>query len=205
MQVKKEEIESGILSAAREEFLEKGFMGTGLREIAARADISTSNIYNYFDNKEDLFQALLRPLIHKIQQVFQSAEVAGLLHDKNGWDITLFRGQVSVLLQFIEENREDLLLLVKCSQGSSLFDYKQRLIDRYSYSLFEKVNFILRQIHPAKKEVSEDFIRSISAFYFQTLEDLVLRPLDQDKKEEFINEISSFIYFGWRSIFKNQS
>lgn len=202
MQVKKEEVEQAILEAARQEFMEKGFMGTGLREIAARASISTSNIYNYFDNKDELFETVLKPVTSLIQSVFRSLDIAGVLNDKNGWDIQQFRSQVREVLDFIQQHQEDLLLLVKQSQGSSLHGYKQRLIDRFSYSLSEKTNFILRQVHPESRELREEFFRAIAAFYFQTLEDLILHPVPEEGREAFILEISAFIYYGWRSLLR---
>lgn len=46
-----------ILDAAFEVFGERGFQGTTLREIAARVGISAGSIYNYFTDKDKLFEA----------------------------------------------------------------------------------------------------------------------------------------------------
>jgi AcrR family transcriptional regulator len=45
--------------AARALFLERGFHGVGLREIAEAARVSTANLYNHFASKEALYQSLL--------------------------------------------------------------------------------------------------------------------------------------------------
>lgn len=50
-----------IIDKAKTIFSEKGFSGTGLREIAEKAGVSTGNIYNYFKNKEEIFNACLNP------------------------------------------------------------------------------------------------------------------------------------------------
>ena len=48
-----------ILNAAENEFSEKGFYGTRIDEIAQKAGINKRMIYQYFNNKEDLYKAVL--------------------------------------------------------------------------------------------------------------------------------------------------
>lgn len=43
-----------ILVAASQVFMEKGFAGAGMRDIAAAADISTANLYHYFRSKDEI-------------------------------------------------------------------------------------------------------------------------------------------------------
>lgn len=49
-----------ILRGARALFLDQGYSGTGMREIAHAAGITPAAIYNHFPSKDDLFTALLR-------------------------------------------------------------------------------------------------------------------------------------------------
>ncbi len=44
-----------LLKAALQEFSERGFRRTTLEDIAARADVSKGTLYNYFQNKEDIY------------------------------------------------------------------------------------------------------------------------------------------------------
>lgn len=48
-----------ILSGAREVFLERGFDGASMGDIAKAARVSKGTLYVYFQNKEDLFGALV--------------------------------------------------------------------------------------------------------------------------------------------------
>jgi TetR/AcrR family transcriptional regulator, mexJK operon transcriptional repressor len=48
-----------IRTAAAAVFLEKGYLGTSLDEIAAQAGVSKQTIYTHFRNKEDLFADLV--------------------------------------------------------------------------------------------------------------------------------------------------
>ena len=49
-----------IFQAAVAEFLEKGFSSASMDRISARAGASKRTVYKYFDNKEKLFQELMR-------------------------------------------------------------------------------------------------------------------------------------------------
>lgn len=52
-----------VEAAMRAEFLEKGFEDASVRSIAARAGMSAAGLYRHYKNKEDMFDALMRPLL----------------------------------------------------------------------------------------------------------------------------------------------
>ncbi len=52
-----------IVDAAFEEFAAKGFAGTRLEDVAARAQVSKGLPYLYFKTKEELFKAVVRSVI----------------------------------------------------------------------------------------------------------------------------------------------
>jgi TetR/AcrR family transcriptional regulator len=49
-----------LLDAALDLFVEKGFSATRVDEVAARAGVSKGTLFLYFQNKEDLFKAVVR-------------------------------------------------------------------------------------------------------------------------------------------------
>jgi AcrR family transcriptional regulator len=55
-----EENQRRIENAALDLFTKQGFHGTNIREIAAKADVSTGAIYTYYPTKEALFVSLVR-------------------------------------------------------------------------------------------------------------------------------------------------
>lgn len=62
-----------ILDVAEALFAEKGFAGTSMRDIAARADLTAASLYNHFAGKDALYTAVLergiRPLVDLMQQL----------------------------------------------------------------------------------------------------------------------------------------
>lgn len=57
---RKEERPAEIISAAMDEFVEKGFAATKLSDVAKRAGIVKGTLYRYFDTKELLFVAVVQ-------------------------------------------------------------------------------------------------------------------------------------------------
>jgi AcrR family transcriptional regulator len=65
-----------ILEAAFEEFSQKGYAATRLEDVAARIGVTKGTIYFYFENKEQLFVAMVRELsrpIHVQAEEFAAA------------------------------------------------------------------------------------------------------------------------------------
>lgn len=57
---RKEDRPAEIVEAAMDVFVEHGFAGTKLSEVAKRAGVAKGTLYLYFDTKEDLFRATAR-------------------------------------------------------------------------------------------------------------------------------------------------
>ena len=62
-QRRKEARPAELMAAALELFVEKGFAGTRLEDVSARAGVSKGTLYLYFDSKEALFKAVIQESI----------------------------------------------------------------------------------------------------------------------------------------------
>lgn len=71
---------SELLQAALEVFVERGFASARLDDVASRAGVSKGTLYLYFDNKEELFKAVVRhsilPLIDEFRASMQASEAS---------------------------------------------------------------------------------------------------------------------------------
>src|ERR1700689_2843366 len=59
---KRDQRREAIMSVAREVFFENGYAATSMSSIAARLGGSKGTLYNYFRNKEELFEAQVRDM-----------------------------------------------------------------------------------------------------------------------------------------------
>ena len=83
MQTLKSDIRNRILSAAKEQFMQRGYLKTSMREIADAVDVGVGNLYNYFENKDELFCVILRPVSDALERMLQEH------HGAKGADIML--------------------------------------------------------------------------------------------------------------------
>ena len=72
MALKNHALDDGILQAAKAEFLEKGYEAASLRKIAAQAGVTIGAIYTRYPTKDQLFCALVQPLLDQIGEAFSS-------------------------------------------------------------------------------------------------------------------------------------
>jgi AcrR family transcriptional regulator len=61
-----------LVAAALGLFVEKGYAGTRLEDVAAHAGVSKGTLYLYFENKEDLFKAVVRDNV--VARISESAD-----------------------------------------------------------------------------------------------------------------------------------
>ena len=66
-----------ILSAARKMFALRGFSGTSVREVAEAARVNKAMIYYYFQDKVDLYRAVLSDSFDAMQDVWKDAVFQG--------------------------------------------------------------------------------------------------------------------------------
>lgn len=128
MQVLKEEIRANIIKAAKELFLKKGFETASMNMIAKKAGISKSNLYNYFFSKEEIFNQLTEAASVQIENALD-----GLFrhHECEDFDLEAFISMASEkLLVILTKYREEILLIVDCSKGTPLENFKHEIIFR---------------------------------------------------------------------------
>ena len=78
---RKESRPSELLDAALDVFVERGFASARLDDVAARAGVSKGTLYLYYDNKEELFKAVVRqtilPLIAQFRAAIERSDQSG--------------------------------------------------------------------------------------------------------------------------------
>ena len=88
-QRRKEARPAELIAAALKLFVEKGFVGTRLEDVAAHAGVSKGTLYLYFDSKEALFKAVIQEGIVPILE-----EGAGLIDSFEGSTADLLRALI---------------------------------------------------------------------------------------------------------------
>lgn len=126
-----------LLQIALDQFITKGFYGTSTREISKIAGISSGLVFNYFDSKESLFEALVENGCDKL--VLETEPECGPLG--------IFERQIRGLLQMIECNPSAAKMFVFMGYAS----YNAAKISQKAGDLLEQHD-IIRQSVPLIQE-----------------------------------------------------
>jgi AcrR family transcriptional regulator len=195
MQLPKDAVKNDILSAAREEFLQKGYEKASIRSIAGAAGTSKSNIYNYFSDKDALFCAVVEPTLSAMESGFGKIRAQ---NDGNvGSPIPLKRKKRTIVqfMLFVYTHESDLKLLLFYSSGSSLAESKEHAI-RLLTGLLEDW---LQNAAP-ESDIPQFFIQTIARFYIGAIEQMLLLGFTKEQAEIQFEAFLQFVYGGWSAV-----
>lgn len=192
-------VSSRLITAAKEEFLQKGFEGAVIKDIAAKADTSPRAIYTRFANKEDLFCSIVNPVVEKFYSQFNS--------DKNEY----WNGSVSIIsssvdyyiryLEFAYEHRDEFVILLEKSKGTKFEHFTQTLADSDIRHAMNKTNegVVELQNNPAATEL---FIKQITYAFYDSLFMPVIRGDSIEVAKEYVTMMVEFYVSGLLKLVK---
>lgn len=125
-QVLKDEIKENILKGALKEFYANGYKAAAMRKIAENAGIPAGLIYSYYKNKQDLFSAVLSPVLYDWEQVVTAGDDDVLSHSAS-IIYGLSKAETQCLLNLFEHRREFIIMMDK-SGGTSYEHERERMI-----------------------------------------------------------------------------
>jgi AcrR family transcriptional regulator len=96
-----------ILSAAVEIFAKKGYEHTKLDEIAEASEFGKGTLYNYFQNKEEIYSAILNDIFLDYYEIHQS------IYKKTDTLKEFFEEITRALIHYCVENKPAFIMLVR--------------------------------------------------------------------------------------------
>lgn len=201
MQISKEHIRKNILQTAQSLFYTKGYAKVPMREIASKSHVSLSNIYNYYDSKEKIFQEIVQPAIDDFNRILDEH------HGRSGTDIMeMFSDDYlqNLIKEYLSLNkhRDRLFLLLFKAQGTSLEKFKDDFSDRSTAEV--KRYFIrMKQKYPQINiDISDFTIHLHTVWMFTMLEELVMHRKEPQEIEKIVTEYMIFSTTGWKELIK---
>lgn len=198
MQVKKIQLKNAIMAAAREEFVAHGFGGANLRAIVQKAGCSLSNLYNYFESKDDLFRSLLQPRMDEIRKGLEIAKSINPPEGKYIYSLEDEKHHHRKVAEYIAAHREDLKLIFLKSQGSNVEGFSEYVIKQYQEMWDRYVKF-LKESFPEKVQhkVSDFFIHNISSSYLNSVTEFLTHDISYEDMLRFSDEMTLYSYYGF--------
>lgn len=198
-QVLKQELKQQILDAAKKDFLLNGFQNASIRNIAKEISCSPANIYNYFENKDALFEAVVIDTTKEFNQA--KTLIDKTIKDKKALVYLNFdksKVYADLIVNFILKHRENLFLLSSKSQGSKLENFLSDWAREYAKMEYKSITLKAKGHKEIFKHLpSQFFIENLCLFFFNCATSLVEQNQDEKQLVKHLGEIFSFIYQGW--------
>lgn len=202
MQVQKTDIRKIILVVAKAEFFEKGYKNASMRTIAKNTGVGLSNIYNYFKNKDEILEEVLRPLLKAFDILLDehnSPEYISL-------DIFISKEyqqkQINIFVELILKYREELKLLLFMVHGSSLENFNEEYTNRHTEIGLVYISKMKEKYPQINTNISDFFIHTISSWWLSIIGEIVSHDLEDNEIQKFITEYMEFGTAGWKKIMR---
>jgi AcrR family transcriptional regulator len=96
----KAENRAALLKAARSVFAEIGFGAAGVRDIVRRTDLASGTFYNYFKDKEEIFEAVVAEMAAELLKRHREGRAKARTAEE------FLRGHIAVYMKFVAEDPE---------------------------------------------------------------------------------------------------
>jgi AcrR family transcriptional regulator len=198
MQTPKEHTRREILVAARDEFIRMGFENASMRTIAKKANVSTSNIYNYFKNKETLLLEILKPVLTGMENAFQFISQPNYFEKRFNDSYENWKERFDIALNYVDNNRDDFTLLLLKSQGSALEEFPDTVLTRLTNLNFEQYSQFKSANPHYKGEISEFVVRNILSFFLNIFIQMIRQNIPKSEMLIYEDSILKFLHFGYK-------
>lgn len=183
-----------LLKSAKSEFTQKGYMKASLRKICADANVTTGALYFFFDNKEDLFAAIVEPpyqeltamLSEYFKQDMKSIASKGLTaQDDDHSEIA------QMLIHHLYCHYDEFMLLLTKAQGSRFENCVDELVALIEKNYRLMANQLGRQYGGYK--ISEYMCHWLTHMSVDAFIHLMTHEPSEKKAQKHVNQIMNFI------------
>ena len=188
-----EGLDEKIITSAKAEFLENGYLGASLRKIAKRAGISTSSIYARYSNKEELFSAVVEPtaseFMKRIEKGFATPKRTEIWTEAFQYNFWIEQ------IDFLYEHMDEFFLLFAGSYHTKYNKYKNTLAVLAAQLTYGHCKEKMEQ-----KEITIDFVYIIYVSLFTDISEIVLHHVQKENTIRYISRLCHYFSSGWQSV-----
>ena len=192
MQVLKDEVRNNILSAARSEFRKKGYLQASLRQIAFEAGMTIGNIYHYYKNKEQLFDAIVQPVKEQysayLADIRERIQLSYASEEPNATEY--FNNIEVAMTRLFKTYSTELTILLNQSKGSKYEPIKSDLV-KLTFSLLESLLIKSRATGSTLNTRDHALAQMLAS---TVVEGLCLILRDNDESQTIEHLVDQFLY-----------
>lgn len=203
------ETKTKLLASAKKEFLAKGYMQASLRCICQNAGVTTGALYFFFQDKEDLFGALVEEPLNKLYEVLnqhfseeiQQVEMRLCINEMNydEMDYSLDVMAAQQIVHYMYQYYDEFQLILTKSQGSRF----EKCIEKFVEILEKHYGYLAEKMIRQKKSPSLDpyMMHWLSHMMVDSFVHVLTYEKSEEKAMKHIEIITKFIVTGWFELF----
>ena len=200
MAVKNHALDARIVTAARAEFLEKGFRGASLQQIAARAELTTGALYTRYQGKDDLFCSLVRDVLEEAARLGQALYQPYMDAQQSGDPakiLQVIRQEERVYQDLLFRYPDSCMLLFCRSSGSSLETQLETMMEEKAQSTVAYLKTLDRS-----QKLDLDGVELLITSQFDFYRKLLEKHYDRDKALRCLHTLECYMDAGWQALFE---
>ncbi len=184
-----------LIEAAKQEFLEKGYNKASLRNICAKAGVTTGALYFFFNNKEDLFDSIINPPLEELKRMItehykEDREFMGNMNSLDFGDLD-HSDIAEMIVKCIYKNYDSFVLLLSGSKEDA-FD---QIIDEF-VDLIEKSTVLM--VKDSNFYTYDPFMTHWMAHTtVDSISQVVMHERDEEIALKRIQSIMNYLVIGW--------
>ena len=194
-----------ILRAAKQEFLDKEFAGTNVRAIAEKAGVTTGALYNLFDNKDGIFEALVSGVFDEFLNTMSHSDLLelqnfGMKTSDLSTIIELSQRRFLRMIDFFYDNWDAMKLIVCCSKRSAYEDIFDKAIDVTERETLQW----LKQDGVKMSRRIRFFIHVMVTSHFENLKEIFYHNLKKSEAVKYVLDFNVYHCAGWKQYWMEQ-
>lgn len=192
-----------LIESAKAEFMEKGYNKASLRTICANAGVTTGALYFFFEDKADLFRAIVGKPVEELFAIMQSHFdedediVAGADPDAEPDEYIDDHSEIAqVLIHHIYSNYDEAILLLTKAQGSEYENIIDRIVDITENKSVEMMKKIAVKTGK-KKKINRYMLHLVIHIVVDSFVNLVIHERDEKKALKSIKKVFKMTMHNW--------
>lgn len=191
-----------LIESAKAEFMEKGYNKASLRSICANAGVTTGALYFFFEDKADLYRAIVGKPVDELfaimQEHFDEDENVVADTDADNMDdyIDDHSEIAQVLIHHIYSNYDAAILVLTKSQGSEYENLVDRIVDMTESKSIEMMEKISAKTGK-KKKVNKYMLHLVIHLVVDSFVHLVTHEPDEQRALANIKKVFRMTMHNW--------
>lgn len=188
-----------LIESAKAEFMEKGYNKASLRTICANAGVTTGALYFFFEDKADLFRAIVGKPVDELFSIMQShfdEDDEIIMSPDYDADEDDHSEIAQVLIHHIYSNYDAAILLLTKSQGSEYENLVDRIVEMTESKSIEMMEKISLK-NGKKKKVNKYMLHLVIHLMVDSFVHLVTHEPDEKKALANIKKVFKMTMHNW--------